>query len=369
MFINCPYCRALITTDVATDLPPELCPQCKGPLRESHAQAIGVPATPLLSADGTSTTTVDIEAPHIDSTDHHPASEHVHSQHLRSEHLRSQHSRSEHPASEHSQYAKPHSKDTQADDTHSDDTHSDDRRSDDTQTVAALSLTQMIDTATMAAVSAEPASSKPTVSDTVSDEADEADEAILASATSVAPVHTPMRRRAGQVTPSFARTSAESAETSRTHAWPAIAAIVGLSGLLILQMLLADRGRLAADARWRPLLETLCGALSCDLPPWREPGAFTLLQRDVRQHPTALGALRVTASFRNDARWSQPWPKLQLTLSDVNGRPSGQRSFDAREYLGGAPAQQVLASGETATVAMDIVEPAAQIIAYDVRFR
>ncbi len=359
MFINCPYCRALITTDVATDLPPELCPQCKGPLRESHAQAIGVPATPSLSADGTATTTVDIEAPHIDSTDHHPASEH-----LRSEHLRSEHSRSEHPASEHSRYAKPQSKDTQADDMHSDDT-----RSGDTQTVAALSLTQ-IEAATMAAASAEPALSKPTtVSDTVSDEDDATDEAILASATSVAPVHTPMRRRAGQVTPSFARTSAQTAEASRTRAWPAIAAIVGLSGLLTLQMLLADRAHLAADARWRPLLETLCGALSCDLPPWREPGAFTLLQRDVRQHPTALGALRVTASFRNDARWPQPWPKLQLTLSDVNGRTSGQRSFDVREYLGGAPAQQVLASGETATVAMDIVEPAAQIIAYDLRFR
>jgi hypothetical protein len=353
MFINCPYCRALITTDVATDLPPELCPQCKGPLREPHAQTIGVAATPSLSADGTATTTVDIVEPHIDSTEDHSASEHS-----RSEHPASAHSAPEHPASEHSQYAKPHSKDTQ----------SDAMRSDDTQTVAAISLTQ-IEAATMAAASAEPASSKPTVSDTVSDEDDATDEAILASATSVAPVRTPMRRRAGQVTPSFARTSAQTAEASHARAWPAIAAIVGLSGLLILQMLLADRARLAADARWRPLLETLCGALSCDLPPWREPGAFTLLQRDVRQHPTALGALRVTASFRNDARWSQPWPTLQLTLSDVNGRPSGQRSFDAREYLGGAPAQQVLASGETATVAMDIVEPAAQIVAYDVRFR
>jgi hypothetical protein len=29
----------------------------------------------------------------------------------------------------------------------------------------------------------------------------------------------------------------------------------------------------------------------------------------------------------------------------------------------------MLASGETATVAMDILEPAAQIVAYDFRFR
>jgi Protein of unknown function (DUF3426) len=326
MFINCPYCRALVATDLATDLPPELCPQCKGPLRESHVQDIDTPATLSLSADGAATGAVDIEDLQIDAT--------------------KQHAPSEHSASEHSRNASLDSGDA-----HSDDTHA----------AAAVSLFIENDTTT----AAESTSSEQSVSDEDSATVD----AIIATApaTSVAPVRTTMRRRAGQAIPSFARS--QTAEAPRARAWPTIAAIVGLSGLLILQMLLADRARLAGDARWRPLLQTLCGALSCDLPPWREPAAFTLVQRDVRQHPTALGALRVTASFRNDARWSQPWPKLELTLSDVNGRPSGQRRFEAREYLGGTPAQSALASGETATVAMDIVEPAAQIVAYDVRFR
>ena len=67
--------------------------------------------------------------------------------------------------------------------------------------------------------------------------------------------------------------------------------------------------------------------------------------------------LRVTATFRNDARWAQPWPRLRLTLTDGNGRPAGERSFDAHEYLGGAPNQPLLAGGESAAVAMDILEP------------
>lgn len=173
--------------------------------------------------------------------------------------------------------------------------------------------------------------------------------------------------RPGRRLPSFAR--GDGTRPALPFERWLILAIAILTLLLLLQLLLADRARLAGDARWRPLLASVCGALRCDLPPWREPGAFTLLQRDVRQHPGIAGALRVTATFRNDARWAQPWPRLQLTLSDVNGRPAGARSFDAAEYLGGTPGQPELASGETAAVAMDIMEPAPQIVAYDFRFR
>lgn len=147
--------------------------------------------------------------------------------------------------------------------------------------------------------------------------------------------------------------------------WKPAATIAGLALLLVLQLLLSDRAQLAADARWRPWLTTLCGALHCSLPPWREPSAFVLLARDVRPHPTRPGTLRVTATFRNDARWPQPWPRLRLTLSDIDGRPVAARDFSAREYLGAAPTQDELASGQSATVAMDVREPAAHSVAFD----
>lgn len=147
--------------------------------------------------------------------------------------------------------------------------------------------------------------------------------------------------------------------------WKTIAVVAGLALLLLLQLLLADRASLATDARWRPLVSTLCGALGCSLPPWREPSAFTVLQRDVRPHPATPGALRVTATFRNDARWPQPWPRLRLTLSDVDGRAVATRDFAASDYLGGTPAQAELGSGQSASIAMDIAEPARHSVAFD----
>ncbi len=183
----------------------------------------------------------------------------------------------------------------------------------------------------------------------------------------VAPAPPAPGKRGTRAMPSFARVASAAAHVPRERWVPA--AVAALAVLLILQLLLADRARLAGDARWRPTLHALCTVFFCELPPWREPTAFTLLQRDVRQHPSIPGALRVSATFRNDARWSQPWPRLRLTLSDANGRPAGERDFRAEDYLGGPASQPELASGESATVAMDILEPAAQIVGYDFSFR
>ncbi len=145
-------------------------------------------------------------------------------------------------------------------------------------------------------------------------------------------------------------------------------AIAALSLVLALQLVLADRAALAADARWRPLVASLCGALGCTVPPWREPRAFQVIERDVRAHPERPDALRVSARVRNDARWTQPWPVLRLTLSDVHGRSVASRAFGPREYLGGTPTQSGLASGQSVALTMEVMEPGPQAVAFTFDF-
>jgi hypothetical protein len=172
--------------------------------------------------------------------------------------------------------------------------------------------------------------------------------------------------------PTFLEPPANDAgDTARTTnaSWRGTAIVAGLVLLLVLQVLFADRARLAADARWRPVVAGACAVLRCDVPAWREPAAFTLLQRDVRPAPARPGVLHVAASFRNDARWAQAWPTLLLTLSDADGRAVGFRAFTPAEYLGKAPAQSTLASGASATVALDVIEPGSGVVAFTFDFR
>lgn len=178
----------------------------------------------------------------------------------------------------------------------------------------------------------------------------------------------PIRRKpAARPAPSFARARVSAAAVDRRRLALRLAAIAALSLLLILQLLLSDRARLAGDARWRPLLTQLCGVLQCTLPAWREPRAFRVLERNITLRTP--GVLRVSARIRNDARWSQPWPRLQLTLSDANGRDVATRLFTPGEYLGGAPTQAELGSGQSAALSMDIVEPGPQAVAFTFDFQ
>ncbi|MCS3810445.1 DUF3426 domain-containing protein [Xanthomonas sp. 4461] len=148
------------------------------------------------------------------------------------------------------------------------------------------------------------------------------------------------------------------------------ALLFGLAGLLGLQIVIADRAHLAGDARWRPLVASACAVVRCTLPAWREPATLTLLNRDVRPLPGVSGVLEIQASFRNDARWAQAWPWLQLSLSDADGRVIGTRVLSPQEYLGKAPAEHdTLAPGQAVQVAFRVREPAASTAAFSFDFR
>ena len=170
--------------------------------------------------------------------------------------------------------------------------------------------------------------------------------------------------------PSFAR-------QNRAHVTPAAdtprwqwGLVLALGLLLGLQIILADRAKLAADAGTRPLVSGLCTVLRCSLPAWHEPSAFSMLSRDIRPVPGQAGALQVQTSFRNDARWAQAWPALRLSLSDADGRVIGRRTLQPAEYLGpGADPLARLEPGQSAQVSFRLREPAAATVAFSFEFQ
>lgn len=169
--------------------------------------------------------------------------------------------------------------------------------------------------------------------------------------------------------PSFARQHARAAAAPARLHWSGPLLIGVLTIALVLQLLLAQRDELAADARWRPLLAQLCGVLACEIPPWHEPTALTMLNRNVLPVADRAGVLRVNASFRNDARWAQPWPTLVLSLEDVDGRRVGQRAFSPEDYRKGYRAEERIAPGQSAAVQFDVLEPAPHVVAFTFDFR
>lgn len=354
MFINCPHCSALVATDPATDLPPERCPRCAARLRaaEPHGAEAGHPLMPDEAVDTlpapTAPLTEAIIATHASSTNDAagaaPAASNATTAVMPGMPKDAVPVLEDGAAS--AVAAEPPGGDRAPEpETIPAPTAADGDPSKPSQHEAAAVVDPEIPPA--GSETAEPAS----------------------DATTPPPSPEPAPSRREKPAPSFARTRAPVATANARRRWTLPSLIAGLSLLLALQWILADRARLAADAGWRPFVAQLCATLRCELPPWHEPSAFALLERDVRPNPDIPGALRVTATFRNDARWPQPWPQVVLTLSDVDGRAIGARAFDAGEYLGTKPTQNELSSGQTATIRMDILEPAPHVVAFAFDFR
>lgn len=362
MFINCPQCRALVATDLATGQPPERCPRCSARLREAPERATTAQATPSDAGAPPPTeqpkAATEAPAPKHES----PKDEATHDAALV---VTLPGTAPATPPSapapksflhNFSNFLKTPSPEVEAATANIVAETSEAA----TDAVAAPSDNETTDDI---APASEPTSPAQTQTQTQPD--DVKSEPAAASVPAARPKRDKETKSQAKSAPSFVRSVDASGTTQATHGWKLPAAIAALALLLALQLLLADRNRLAADAGWRPVVAAVCGVLRCSLPPWREPAAFVLIDRDVRAHPKKSGVLRVTATFRNDARWAQPWPRLQLILSDIDGNPVAARVFTVREYLGAAPQQSLLASGQTASIAMDVVEPAARSVAFD----
>ena len=175
----------------------------------------------------------------------------------------------------------------------------------------------------------------------------------------------PARKATGPRFLQHARTTPVHARRARLQ-W---AAVIALSLLLCVQVVIADRARLAMQAGWRPVVVALCGVFRCDVPTWREPAAFTMLSRDVRPLLDMPGTLQAQATFRNEARWAQAWPVILLTLKDADGRTLGARALQPGDYLQEGEMANAIGPGQSAQMAVRIREPSASVVAFSFDFR
>ena len=156
---------------------------------------------------------------------------------------------------------------------------------------------------------------------------------------------------------------------------PSLASRLGWTLLL----LLALAGLLAQAAwHWRAALlelpetaawaQRLCAELDCRLPPPRDLAQIELLSRDIRQHPARGGALLITATLVNRAPFAQPWPLLEISLSDLTGRGTALRRFAPAEYLEPGVAAAPMPQGQPRTVVLEVQDPGVDAISFRFEF-
>lgn len=142
-----------------------------------------------------------------------------------------------------------------------------------------------------------------------------------------------------------------------------------LVAVLAAQVAWAERVALVLNPATQAWTLRACAAVGCRLPPIRDVSRLELLSRDVRPDPGRAGALMITATVRNDAPFTQPWPIVVTRLMDLDHRTVAMRRFRPSAYLPDAARRKAgIAPGTTAAIALEVVDPGRSAVSFHFSF-
>jgi len=120
----------------------------------------------------------------------------------------------------------------------------------------------------------------------------------------------------------------------------------------------------------RPLLELVCQQVECRYNGPVDVDRIQLVSRDIRDHPTRPDALMIKATLVNKAPFAQPFPDMEITLSDLTGAVVARRRFQPREYLGSYWHPFLLMRpDQPVQVTLEVLNPGQDAVNFEFAFR
>ncbi len=146
-----------------------------------------------------------------------------------------------------------------------------------------------------------------------------------------------------------------------------------LASVVLLMLLLGQLGffyssELARQPQLRPWIVRVCAQLNCTLPPPRDVSKIELAHGTVMPHPDYAQALFLDATLINRAEFVQPYPLLEVTLTDSNGQAVARRTFRPQQYLApGRSATTDMPSNVAVPVGLEFTQPDARAVGYEIQ--
>lgn len=136
------------------------------------------------------------------------------------------------------------------------------------------------------------------------------------------------------------------------------------TGVLLLSLLAQagyfERAEIVRNVHLRPWLESVCAALHCRLPPFRDLGGIRIIDRSLRITPDQSG-YEFRMVFANEAAFAQAYPALRLALTELGGRPLAERVFQPSEYLPSEQAMSPMPVGQPVEIDLFLAKPAGEV--------
>ncbi len=154
----------------------------------------------------------------------------------------------------------------------------------------------------------------------------------------------------------------------RTILWSLV--VLALIGVLVAQVAWFQFDRLSSIPELRPFYEKGCELAGCELKPLIDVDAIQSRKLVVRTAPDNRSQLLVEAVIINRATFSQPFPAIALTFSNLNGDVVAQSVFTPDEYIAGEGHElSAMPTDTPVRIAIRIRDPGRDAVNYNIAFR
>lgn len=150
--------------------------------------------------------------------------------------------------------------------------------------------------------------------------------------------------------------------------------LFSLGSLVLLVTVVAQVGYFKFNelSRWpqlRPFYALACSKLDCKLPAQTDTSKIRGNNLVVRTHPNIPNALSIDFMISNEARFSQPFPVIELTFEDMDENVVASRGFQPKEYINDPTIDPKSMPPNTPFhIGLEIVDPGPKAANYRLRY-
>ena len=141
--------------------------------------------------------------------------------------------------------------------------------------------------------------------------------------------------------------------------------MLALITVLVLQVRFFLVDELYSIPATRPYIGLFCEFAGCSAPQRSDPRAIEIAQTRVDLHPEVPGAIRIKANLINRAPFAQPYPSVQLPLTDKDGRIVGRRTYGPGDYLPADSPAELLDPGTLAVISINLAHPNENAVGFE----
>ncbi|MFT5112229.1 MAG: putative Zn finger-like uncharacterized protein [Parasphingorhabdus sp.] len=135
--------------------------------------------------------------------------------------------------------------------------------------------------------------------------------------------------------------------------------------LLLGQIRFSLVNELFAIPSTRPFISLFCEFAGCEPPARTDTSQINIARTRVDLHSNVPGALTIKVNLINKAAFAQPYPPLQLTLTDKEGRIVGRRTYLTSDYAPGKENSLMLDPGILSIATLNLAHPNESAVGFE----